>query len=182
MRLYIYKRTQPDTLTDTHKVLAWFLTHIFRDAGEDQVITIDAHDFTYMYHGKSSIKLNVEQLNEGPLGKMFSFMLFGPRVGVKIRSDVYTLEKTKPGPHSKIGVKKYYVEDEQACRTAAYLHAALNFMPNWYMDPEKSIFEIQEYNGRFAPYSERTQLERFTFENLIGYSKRGRYKRKQEKE
>lgn len=166
MDLYIYKKAEAENLSDQHKVLLWFLTLMFRDVGEDQVLTLDIYDFKYMYATDSSVGINIEDLNESPLGTIFSYANLGPRMAIRVRDEV----QAKIYKNRKLGVTKYTIEDEIARMTAVYLHAALNFMDSWYTDDDFNIFSDLEYKGRFTPHSKKTRKiqDRLTYENMVG--------------
>lgn len=179
MQLYIYIKAKPENLTDEEKVLAWFLTMMFREAGEEQVLTLDEHDFKYMLKGFSGGRLNMEELAEEPISEMFAFANLGQRIAVKIKDEAFR----KRYANRKLGVRKYRIEDEGAIRVAVYLHAALNFMPNWFTEEDYNIFAKQPYHGRFTPGSKDTFTlqERFNFENMMSNPRNaGSKKRKQE--
>ena len=180
MKLYVYRRCEAENLSDTHKVAAWFLTQMFRDAGEDSTLTIDTNDFNHMYFGKVGLKLKVEKLNRGPLSKVFVFAIYGPRVAVRIHPHILKIEKSRVGVHASMAADVTYLEEDHAIRIATYLHAALNFMDSWYMKEGESIFKPEDYNGKFKPYSKRKNADSFSFDNLSGLSNRGKYERKKD--
>ena len=165
MQLYIYIKAKAEELNDQERVLAWFLSMMFREVGEDQTLTLDTYDFQYMLNGFSGGRLNIEEVNESPIGTMFVFANLGPRVAIRIRDEAFK----KRYANRKLGVKKYSIEDELAIRVAVYLHAALNFMGNWFTEDDFNIFAEQPYLGRFTPGSKETFTlqERFNFENML---------------
>lgn len=177
MKLYIFRQANADELSDTHKVFAWFLTMIYRDVGINEVVTIDWRDFQYLYYGTSGRRLLMDDIAEEPLSKIFHFANLGPRIAIKIKDEAIQRYKKMQGKKTgKMGVTPHYVTEEGPCRVAAYLHAALNFMPNWYMDPDVNIFDDITYKGRFTPDAKqhRTIQEVFAFENMVDYNRHGK--------
>jgi len=165
MNLRIYRYAKAEELSDSHKVLAWFLTQMFREAGENQVITLDMYDFKYLYRNMSGTQIDMEQLNESAMGRMFAFADLGPRMAVSIRQEAIAKRYTG----RKLGVEKFTITDDTAIKVGIYLHAALNFMDNWFTDEDFNIFAEHEYKGRFAPEAKKTRSihDRFYFENLL---------------
>lgn len=165
MNLQIYRHAEAENLSDSHKVLAWFLTQMFRETGEDKVLTLDQYDFQYLYRGQCHAKIHMDELNESAISKMFAFADLGQRTAISIRQAV--IAKRYKG--RRLGVKKYTIKDDNAIKVAIYLHAALNFMDNWFTDEDFDVFAEVDYKGRFAPYSKKHYPihDRFYFENLL---------------
>lgn len=166
MKIYIYKKIDHENLTDQHKVLGWFLTMMFREAGERETLTMDEYDFKVLFFGDPYHKVDMDIVSQSGLGKFFSFANIGPRIVIQIKPYMRSKNTNRK---AKEGCDKIKIYDELAIKMAIYLHAAVNLMDHWFMDDDINIFHYDD-NSRFGRGARNkwTQHERFSFENIMG--------------
>jgi len=165
MKLFCYNKIDRDTLTDQETLCLWFLTIMFRSAGEDQVITIDKYDFVIIFAGDPRRKVNIEELVKHPLAKMFTFADLGPRYAISINEDIIA----KRYANRMLGATAIHIHDETAVKIGIYLHAALNLMDDWFMGEEINIFTDIRVSRFGRSNREKYMMhDRFSVENIMG--------------
>lgn len=165
MKLFCYKKVNTEELTDQETLFLWFLTTMFREAGEEEILTIDKYDFVVMFAGDPRRKVKIEELVEHPLAKMFKFADLGPRYAVSIKEEILA----KRYANRKLGCKATHIQEEIPLKIAIYLHAALNLMDDWFMGEEINIFTDIRVS-RFGKSNRQRfgMQDRFSVENIIG--------------
>lgn len=151
MKIYTYKKIDIENLNDHEKVLAFFLTMMFRKIeSERMVLTINAKDLAnILYGGRTGEMIRSAKLNqESALGKFFSFAVLGNRVAIRIKDEMFNSYKWD----RRLGTIRTSIEQESAIRMCIYLHATLQHMREWFTDDDFNIFyDDDQIETRFAP-------------------------------